>query len=142
MKVRELMTRGVFSVSTDNSLVEAAGLMRLHDVGALPVVNQNRVVGILTDRDIVLRAVADNADSATTKVRDAMSVGSIQVSEDESVDQAAHLMQQYQVRRLPVVDSAGVPVGIISLGDVAVDSNAGMSGKILKEVSEPAEPLT
>lgn len=141
MKIREIMTRGVFTTSPDDPLVEAAGLMRLHDVGVLPVVENGNVVGIITDRDIVLRGVAEGVDVQTMQVRDAMSVGSISISEEQTIDEAATLMQQYQVRRLPVLDAAGVVVGMISLGDLAVDVHAGLSGKVLKEVSEPAAPL-
>lgn len=141
MKIREMMTRGVFTVSPDDRLVEAAGLMRLHDVGVLPVLENGKLVGMLTDRDIVLRGVADGVDAQTMQVRDAMSVGSIHIDQEQTVDEAAQVMQQYQIRRLPVVDAAGVIVGIISLGDVAVDTHAGLSGKILKDVSEPAAPL-
>jgi CBS domain-containing protein len=142
MKIREMMTRNVFTVSPDDRIVEAAGLMRVHDVGVLPVVDDNKkVVGMVTDRDIVLRGVADGVDAHTMKVSEAMSVGSITISEDQSVDEAAALMQKYQIRRLPVLNGAGTVVGIISLGDVAVDAHAGLSGKILKDVSEPATPL-
>ena len=142
MKIREMMTRGVFTASPDDTLVEAAGLMRLHDVGVLPVVENGAIVGMVTDRDMVLRGVAEGADVTQMKVRDAMSVGSIHVDQEQNVDDAAALMQQYQVRRLPVLSQVGGKVvGIISLGDVAVDVHAGLSGKILKDVSEPATPL-
>ena len=96
---------------------------------------------MLTDRDIVVQVVAEGDDPRSTSVRDAMSRGSIAVREDEEVDAAASLMEKYQVRRLPVLDAAGKIVGIVSLGDVAVDVYAGLSGKVLKEVSEPAAPL-
>src|SRR5688500_5240461 len=142
MKISEMMTRNVFTVSPDDRLIEAAGLMRLHDVGVLPVVGENnKVVGMVTDRDIVLRGVADGVDPHTMKVSEAMSVGSITVSQDQTVDEAAELMQRYQIRRLPVLDAAGTVVGIVSLGDVAVDAHAGLSGKILRDVSDPATPL-
>ncbi len=108
----------------------------------LPVVEENKkVVGILTDRDIVLRGVADGVDPHTMKVSEAMSVGSITISQDQTIDEAAELMQKYQIRRLPVLDAAGAVVGIVSLGDVAVDAHAGLSGKILRDVSDPATPL-
>lgn len=141
MKIQQIMTRGVFTVSPDDHLVEAAGLMRLHDVGVLPVVENDKMVGIVTDRDIVLRGVADGVDAHAMQVRDAMSVGAIHVSPEDTVDQAATLMQQYQVRRLPVLDPTGVVVGIVSLGDLAVDVHASLSGKVLRDVSEPAAPL-
>jgi CBS domain-containing protein len=141
MKIRQMMTRGTHSVSPDTPVIEAAGLMRLHDIGVVPVLDQGRVVGMLTDRDIVLQVVADAGDPRTTVVRDVMSTGSITISENEEVEEAVALMRKYQVRRLPVLDAGSQLVGIISLGDIAVDVHAGMSGEALKEVSEPATPL-
>ena len=141
MKIREMMTRGTHFVAPDTAVIEAAGLMRLHDVGVVPVLEGDRIVGMLTDRDIVLQVVADGEDPRATLVRDVMSQGSISIREDQEVDEAAELMQKYQVRRLPVVDARGSLVGIVSLGDLAVDVHAGMSGKVLKTVSEPAMPL-
>jgi len=96
---------------------------------------------MLTDRDIVLQVVADGRDPKTALVRDAMSTGSISVFEDQEVDEAVQLMQRYQVRRLPVLDRSSQLVGIVSLGDIAVDVHAGLSGRVLKDVSEPATPL-
>jgi CBS domain-containing protein len=140
MKIREMMTRETRSVSPDTPVIEVAGLMRLHDIGVVPVVEKHRVVGMLTDRDIVVQVVADGDDPRSTQVRDVMTAGSICVNENQSVDEAVALMQKYQVRRLPVVDPAGELVGIVSLGDIAVDVHAGLSGQVLKEVSEPAVP--
>lgn len=140
MKIREMMTRETRSVSPETPVIEVAGLMRLHDIGVVPVVEKDRVVGMLTDRDIVVQVVADGDDPRTTLVRDVMTAGSICVNENQSVDEAVALMQKYQVRRLPVVDAAGELVGIVSLGDIAVDVHAGLSGQVLKEVSEPAVP--
>lgn len=141
MKICEIMTRGTHSVAPDTTILEAAGLMRLHDIGVVPVIDNDRVVGMLTDRDIVVQVVADGDDVKQTQVCDAMSTGSISVSQDDDVDHAADLMRTYQVRRLPVLDGDAHLVGIVSLGDLAVDVHAGLSGKVLKEVSEPATPL-
>ena len=135
------MTRPVFTVTPNDRLPIAAGLMRLHDVGVLPVVEDGRVVGMLTDRDIVLRGVAEGVDVSKVPVSEAMSVGSITISEEHTVEEAASLMQQYQVRRLPVVSADGSVTGMVSLGDVAVDVHAGLGGEVLKDVSEPAAPL-
>lgn len=140
MKIREMMTRGTLAVSPNTPVIEVAGLMRLHDIGVVPVLENDRVVGMLTDRDIVLQVVADGDDPRTTVVRDVMSNGSISVREDQDVEQAVALMQQYQIRRLPVLDAREKLVGIVSLGDIAVDVHAGLSGKALKDVSVPAEP--
>lgn len=141
MKIREMMTKGTRFVAPETPVIEAAGLMRLHDIGVVPVLEDSRIVGMLTDRDIVLQVVADGRDSKTTLVRDVMSTGSISVFDDQDVDEAVQLMQRYQVRRLPVLDRGSKLVGIVSLGDIAVDVHAGLSGRVLKEVSEPAAPL-
>lgn len=115
--------------------------MRLHDIGVVPVVDGDHIIGMLTDRDIVLQVVANGDDPRHIPVTDVMSTGSISVFEDQTVEKAIELMQKYQVRRLPVLDRKSKLVGIISLGDIAVDVNAGLSGKVLKEVSEPAVPM-
>lgn len=141
MKIREMMTKGTRSVAPTTPVIEAAGLMRLHDIGVVPVLDGERIVGMLTDRDIVIQVVADGDDPRTTTVGEAMSTGSISVREDQEVEEAVVLMQKYQVRRLPVLDQGSKLVGIVSLGDIAVDVHAGLSGKVLKEVSEPAAPL-
>ena len=142
MKIREMMTRGTYAVNPQTPVIEAAGLMRLHDIGVVPVMEGSRVVGMLTDRDIVLQVVADGDDPRTTNVGEVMSQGSVTVREDQTVDEAVELMEKYQVRRLPVLTAAGKLAGIVSLGDLAVDVHAGLSGKVLKQVSEPATPLT
>jgi CBS domain-containing protein len=141
MKVSQIMTKGIHFVGPDTPVIEAAGLMRLHGIGVVPVLADGHVVGMLTDRDITVQLVADGDDPRTTPVSEIMSRGSISIQQDEDVDEAVHLMQQYQVRRLPVLDASGQLVGILSLGDVAVDVHAGLSGKVLRDVSEPAEPL-
>jgi CBS domain-containing protein len=141
MLIREMMTKGAHWVAPETPITEAAGLMRLHDIGVVPVMDDGRIVGMLTDRDIVVQVVAGGGDARTAPVRDAMSVGSISVFDDQNVDEAVVLMQKYQVRRLPVLNRASELVGIVSLGDLAVDVHAGLSGKVLKEVSEPAMPL-
>jgi len=140
MIVADLMTRECACVTTGDNLSVAAGKMWEKDCGAVPVLEGDVVVGMLTDRDIVVQVVADGDDPRTTLVRDVMTAGSICVNENQSVDEAVALMQKYQVRRLPVVDAAGELVGIVSLGDIAVDVHAGLSGQVLKEVSEPAVP--
>lgn len=142
MKIREMMTKETYSVEPQTPVIEAAGLMRLHDIGVVPVMEKGRVVGMLTDRDIVVQVVADGDDPRQTTVSEVMSAGSITVQEEQTVDEAVEVMEKYQVRRLPVLAADGKLVGIVSLGDLAVDVHAGLSGKVLKEVSEPAAPLT
>ncbi len=135
MKVTHIMTAHASCVAPDNTLVEAAGLMRKLDVGALPVCEIDRLAGMVTDRDIVLRGVADGRDASTTTVRDVMSQGAFFVYGDQSVEDAAELMEQKQVRRLPVLNREKKLIGIVSLGDVAVNSNPAFTGLALKEVS-------
>ena len=138
MKVHEIMTTEARCVGPDNNLVEAAGLMRVLDVGALPICDDDRLAGMITDRDIVLRAVADGRDVNSTPVREVMSPGIVYVFADQEVEEAARLMEGKQIRRLPVLNREKRLVGIVSLGDVAVSSQPAFSGMALKEVSEPA----
>jgi len=135
MNVHEIMTAHARSVSPDNTLVEAAGLMRELDVGSLPVCDGDRLVGMITDRDMAIRAIAHGLDPNVTSVADVMSPGVTHVDASDSVEQAARLMQERAVRRLPVLDRVQRLVGIVSLGDVAVSSNPAFSGFTLREVS-------
>lgn len=139
MKVHEIMTAHARCAAPDNSVVEAAGLMRELDVGVLPVCDNDRLAGMITDRDIVLRAVADGRGPYETTVRDVMSPGVVWVFADQDVEEAARLMEEKQIRRLPVLNREKRLVGILSLGDVAVNSNPAFSGQALKEVSETPE---
>lgn len=137
MKVHQIMTAHARSVSPDNMLVEAAGLMRQLDVGALPVCADGKVMGMITDRDIVIRATADGRDPNGTSVADVMTSSVVTVYADQEVEDAARAMQQHEVRRLPVLDRGHRLVGTLSLGDVAVSSNPAFSGLTLREVSQP-----
>lgn len=135
MKIQEIMSTDVGCIGPDNTLVEAAGLMRELDVGAIPVCDDDRLAGMLTDRDLTLRAIAEGKDPNTTAVRETMSQGIIYIFEDQSVEEAAHLMEEKQVRRLPVLNHNKRLVGIVSLGDLALHSQPAFSGEALKEVS-------
>jgi CBS domain-containing protein len=136
------MTPDVQCVSPGDTLVEAAGLMRQLDVGVLPVCEQDRLAGILTDRDIAVRAVADGRDPNQTSVREVMSPGAIySVHEDEDVNDAIRVLEKHQVRRVPVLNADGKLVGIVSMGDIADETNTAVSGEALKEVSRPAQPV-
>jgi CBS domain-containing protein len=117
--VREVMTPGVVAVRPDASLVEAAQLMRAQDVGDVLVAGDGQLIGVLTDRDITLRAVADGADPLTVSARAACTPDPVVVAPDDPVSTAVDLMRDHAVRRLPVVED-GRPVGIVSLGDLAV----------------------
>lgn len=136
MKIREIMSSAVQCVKPDNNLTEAAGLMRQLDVGAVPVCDQDRLAGMLTDRDLVVRAIAEGRDPNATSVREVMSEGIVYVLDDQSVEETARLMEQKQIRRLPVLDAAKRLVGIVSLGDLARHSQPAFSGIALREISQ------
>ena len=138
MKIKDVMTKSVETVRPDQTLQEAASRMKSLDVGPMPVCENDRLVGMLTDRDIVVRAAAEGRDVRTTKVRDAMTSDVVVCSEDDDVKDAAKKMKDRQIRRLVVVDGQKRVAGIVSLGDIAVDtSDEKMSGRVLEEVSKP-----
>lgn len=141
MKIREIMTPDAQCVGPEETLVDAASLMRQLDVGVLPVCDEGDVVGMLTDRDIAIRAVADSRHPGTTKVREIMSPGSVCVFDHQEVDEAVRIMEEHQIRRAPVLNRERRLVGIVSLGDIAVDGSAELCGEALKRVSQPAEPV-
>jgi CBS domain-containing protein len=141
MKIREIMTPDAQCVRPDETLVDAASLMRQLDVGVLPVCEDDAIVGMLTDRDIAIRAVAAARDPGCTLVRDIMSPGTIFVYDDHDVAEAVRVMEENQIRRAPVLNRERKLVGIVSLGDIAVDASAALSGEVLKFVSQPAEPV-
>jgi CBS domain-containing protein len=139
MKLREVMTRKVEFVEPTQSLREAAQLMRQYDIGPIPVCSAGRVVGMLTDRDIAIRAVAEGRDPKTTAVRDIMSTDISSCGLDDDVKDAAKLMADKQIRRLVVLDAERRLAGIVSLGDLAVGvDDPIMVGKIMEDVSQPS----
>jgi CBS domain-containing protein len=141
MQVNEVMTRSVECTSPNATLQDAARRMRELDVGPLPVCGESdRLVGMLTDRDIVVRAVAEGLDPSTARVRDVMTPSVIYCFEDQDVTEAAQLMKENQVRRLVVLNRDKRLIGIVSLGDLAVDTgDEELAGATLEAVSEPAE---
>ena len=135
MHVSEVMTRDVKMASPEDTLQHAAQMMEDIDAGVLPIAEKDRLVGILTDRDITLRAVARGKAPDTCKVREVMSSSIKYIYEDETVESAAKNMGELQIRRLPVLDRKKRLVGIVSLGDLAL-RNAASAGKALKGVSQ------
>lgn len=119
MQVQECMTKDVKLINPDMTLREAAGLMREQDTGFLPVGENDRLVGTLTDRDITIRAVCEGRDPNTATVRDAMSEHIVYCFDDQDTAEAADLMAQKQIRRLAVLNHDKRLVGIVSLGDLA-----------------------
>ncbi len=139
MKVKELMTRDVEFVDTNDFIKQAADKMKALNVGVLPVKTGDEIVGMLTDRDIVVRSVAQGLDPAKHKVIEALSEGVISCNEEDDIKAVAQLMGERQIRRLVVRDNQDKVVGIVSLGDVALKMANSLVGEVLKEVSEPSE---
>ena len=135
MKISDVMTPNPKTVKPNDSIQTAASIMRDEDAGVVPVVEGGRVVGMVTDRDIVIRAVADGDFNA--KISDIVSDDVITATPDMSTADAAELMGEHQIRRLPVVDEADTLVGIVSLGDLAVKENRdSRMGETLENISE------
>src|SRR5262245_34679744 len=138
MRVNEVMTKNVQCVSPDATLQEAAAKMKSLNIGPLPVCDNDRLVGLLTDRDITVRATAEGEDPTVIRVRDVMTPEVVYCFEDQLVSDAARMMQDWKVRRLVVLNHDKRLVGIVSLGDLAVESgDEQLSGQTLEQVSEP-----
>ncbi len=141
MKVKDIMTCYVEMISSDAKLVEAAGKMKSLNVGALPVSEGENVVGIITDRDITIRAIASGRNPMTTVVSEIMTPQVFYCYEEDDIDQAARLMEEKSTHRLLVLSDDNKPVGFVSLGDVAVKAhNEHLAWEILEKISEPAHP--
>jgi CBS domain-containing protein len=137
MQIREVMTRDVMLADPGMKLNEAAAMMRDGDFGLLPVGENDRLVGTITDRDITIRAVAEGRDPNTTAVRDAMSEGIYYCFDDQTVEEAAEVMSEAQIRRLPIVNRDKRLVGIVALADLATEPKVGEhAGEALAGVSE------
>lgn len=141
MQIKQVMTRNVEVIRPDTGLQEAAAKMKDLDVGSLPVCDGTRLQGMLTDRDITIRAVASGMDTTQTKASDVMTAEILYCYDDQEVEEAAIVMQEQQIRRLPIVNRDKELVGIVALGDLAVDAGDDeMSGEVLEEISQPAKP--
>ena len=143
MLVHDVMTRGVQWVSPGESIARAAERMKELNVGSLPICGENdKLAGMVTDRDITVRATARSREPQTTTVGEIMTPGVVYCFDDQRIEEAAQLMEQHQVRRLPVVNRDKRLVGIVSLGDLAVKNRDDrLSGEALERISEPALPL-
>ena len=137
MKVKELMTQEVEIVHPDDSLMEAAQKMRVRDIGFLPVCDGDRLVGTVTDRDLVLRSLAEGMDPRASIGRDLVTSPVIYCYDDDSVEDAAKLMEGHQIRRIVVVSRKDKRlVGVVSLGDIATNGTEKTSAEVLQSVSE------
>jgi CBS domain-containing protein len=139
MRVSDVMNRDVATVSSDASLVEAAGVMRTRNIGLLPVVEEGKVVGVLTDRDIVIRSVYEDQSPVTTRVQDVMTPTSIWCYEEDVLTDAAKVLADHQIRRLLVFDRRKNLVGLLSLDDLAARmSSDRLLGSVLRQVTAAA----
>ena len=139
MKVRDKMTKNVGYVNPSNTVVEAAQVMQKLNVGSVPVFDQNKVVGVVTDRDIVVRNVAHGKIPQETKVQDVMTCQVTTVTPDMDVDEVSKIMAQQQIRRVPVVENNQL-VGILALGDMATDYRFDTeASEALTEISKPTK---
>lgn len=137
MELRDIMTKNVESVNKNSPLKEAARLMKEHNVGSIPVCESDRIVGIVTDRDIVLKGVVDSDRLINITCGEIMSSNLITGTPEMDVHEAANIMADNQVRRLPIVEN-GKLIGIVALGDLAVESKfINEAGDALNDISKP-----
>jgi CBS domain-containing protein len=141
-RVRKTMTENPRVAGRDLLVTEAAAIMRTEDVGSLPVVENDRLVGVLTDRDIVVRVVAEGRDAGATSVGEVISNDLVTVTPEQSLDEALALMARHQVRRLPVVEEDGRLVGVVAQADVAREARGEETGGLVEEISRPDQPTS
>jgi CBS domain-containing protein len=140
MKVRDIMTKEVAYINPDSKITEAAQLMQKHNVGSIPVCDQSGVIGIVTDRDIVVRNIAHGKNPQDTPVRDVMTGQVNTASPDMDVDDVTRMMSMHKIRRVPVVENNQL-VGMVALGDIATENKFNFeASEALSEISTPAKP--
>ncbi len=135
MKVSGAMHKNAEWVPPETPLAVVAKKMKEHDIGSLPVGENDRLIGMVTDRDITCRAVADGRDISTLTARDVMSKGIVYCTDTEDLDDAIHLMESKKIRRLPVINEKKRMVGMLSLGDISHATSHEMSGEVIAAVS-------
>ena len=134
--IRDVMTSNPSSVSSNQTVADAARLMKQEDVGITPVVDGDRLVGTVTDRDIVVRVVAEGKDPQSVTVRDVASTDLVTVDPQQDLSEALRLMAQHQVRRLPVVEEDGRLVGVVAQADVARQADEAQTGRMVEDISK------
>lgn len=140
VKIRDIMTDKVACVNPQTSVIEVAQLMQKHDVGSVPVCEGQKIMGVVTDRDIVVRNIAHGKDPHVTPVRDVMTTNVQSISPEMSLNQAAGIMADHQIRRLPVVENDRL-IGMVSLGDLATRAKYDVElARTLGEISHPSQP--
>ena len=133
--IQDVMTSNPCAIDANQPVSYAAKMMKDEDVGLAPIVEGDRLVGALTDRDITVRVVAEGKDPQTVKVREVASTDVITVDPQQDLDDALTLMARYQVRRLPVVEEDGRLVGVVAQADVAEEAKAKKVGELVEEIS-------
>lgn len=136
MKIADAMHRHADWASADTPVSEIAKMMQKDDIGAVPVGKNDKLIGMVTDRDIVLRVIAQGRDPAKTKAEEVMTKGIVFCRTNETVEDAIHLMDQKKIRRLPVIDENKRLVGMLSLGDVSHAVGRELSGELLQAVAD------
>ena len=134
--VQELMTRNPCSIDADKSVAYAAKMLRDEDVGLAPIVEGDRLVGTVTDRDITIRVVAEGKDPESTKVKDIASINLVTVDPRQDLDEALKLMAKHQVRRLPVTEEGGRLVGLVAQADIARSAADEQTGSVVQQISQ------
>ncbi len=135
MKVKRAMHKGAVWVSPNTSLFEVAKMMQQHDIGALPVGENDRLAGMVTDRDIVCRGIATGGDLSKLTARDVMTKGITYCKEEQELEEALELMEKNKIRRLPVINDAKRMTGILSLGDISHAATRELTFEMVKAVS-------
>jgi CBS domain-containing protein len=134
--IRDLMTANPRAIDADKPVAYAAKMMKDEDVGLAPIVEGDRLIGTVTDRDIAIRVVAEGKDPQSTTVRDIASTKLVTVDPDQDLDEALKLMAQHQVRRLPVVEEDGRLVGVLAQADLAREGKDKQTGEVVQQISQ------
>jgi CBS domain-containing protein len=134
--ISEVMTSNPRTVGSSTSVLEAARLMKTEDVGSVPILEDERLIGMITDRDIAIRVAAEGKDAQSTTVGEIASRDVVTIDPQQNLDEAARLMAQHQVRRLPVVEEDGRLVGIVAQADVAQAGKDSLTGELVQQISQ------
>jgi len=134
--IRDVMTSNPCTIDAGKDIVYAAKMLKDEDVGVAPIVEGDQLIGVLTDRDIAIKVVAEGKDPQTTKVRDIASKDIVTIDPQQNLDEALRLMAQHQVRRLPVVEEDGKVVGIVAQADIALESDDSKTGELVEQISK------
>ena len=142
MQIKDVMTQSAETVDSDALVIDAAAKMKELNVGSLPVCDNGKLEGLITDRDIIVRLLAEGRDPLCTRIGEIMTPGATYCFDDQTLDEAASLMEAQQIRRLPILNRNKELVGMLSLGDIAVRADTidqDLATEALKKISEPSE---